>query len=311
MATDSTTRKAKKAANTQVDEVLARRGQALRARKRAIAQLTVPEAIEVAALAAAATPTPHMKLAAEARRLTKGWIVAEGDSWFDYPGRDILDWLDQMGYNIESVARATDRVEMMAFGRSQLEKFAAAIEKVITLGQKPQAILLSGGGNDIAGTEFGFLINHAGSPGEGLNASIVTGVVDERLHDAYMHIIRTVTELCRRMLGDPVPIVVHGYGYPIPDGVGVLGGLGPLPGPWLRPGFIEKGFDDLTDNTATMKKLIDRFNDMIKRVAAEFPHVRYVDLRPLLPAEKTLWANEIHPKPPGFRAAAEAIAGVI
>jgi hypothetical protein len=60
-----------------------------------------------------------------------------------------------------------------------------------------------------------------------------------------------------------------------------------------------------------MKKLMDRFNDMLDRVAKKFPHVRYVNLRPLLPAEKKVWANELHPKPPGFKLAAEAIAKVI
>lgn len=299
------------AIRAEVDEVLQRRERALKARRKALSEMPVLEAME----APPAPPTEHMMLAAAAAggAATKGWIVAEGDSWFDYPGSDVLDWLQQFGFDVESVARAGDRAEMMAFGRGQLDKFAIAIEKVIARApdRKPRAILLSGGGNDIAGAEFGVLLNHAGSPRQGLNDSIVTGVIDERLQDSYEHIINKVTELCRRMVGTPVPIALHGYGYVIPDGDGVLGGFGPLPGPWLRPGFIEKGFGDLAGNKATMKKLMDRFNDMLARVAAKFPHVRYVDLRGLLPAEKKVWANELHPKPPGFKLAAEAIARVI
>jgi lysophospholipase L1-like esterase len=298
------------AIRAEVDEVLKRREKALKARARALAEL--PAALEGLALdEAPAAPTTHMMLAAAAGTATKGWIVAEGDSWFDYPGSDVLDWLHQFGYDIESVARAGDRAEMMAFGRGQLDKFALAIEKVIAAGHKPKAILLSGGGNDIAGAEFGFLLNHAGSPRQGLNDSVITGVIDERVQDAYVHIIRKVTELCRQMVNSEVPIVLHGYGYPIPDGDGVLGGFGPLPGPWLRPGFIEKGFGNLEDNKATMKKLMDRFNVMLDRVAKMFTHVTYVDLRKLLPAEKKFWANELHPKPPGFKLAAEAIAKVL
>jgi hypothetical protein len=284
----------------EVDEVMERRERALKARRKALAEVTILEAV-----GEAVPVTPHMELAVEANQpaKTKGWLVAEGDSWFDYPGSDILDWLHQFGYDVESVARAGDHAEMMAFGRGQLDKLAIAIEKVIAVApdHKPRAILLSGGGNDIAGAQFGFLLNHAGSPNEGLNESIVKGVIDERVQEAYEHIIRKVTELCRRMVGTEVRIVMHGYGYPIPDGDGVLGGFGPLPGPWLRPGFIEKGFGDLTANKATMKRLIDRFNDMVERVAALFPHTRYVNLRPLLPAEKKHWANELHPKPPGCR----------
>lgn len=313
MATDTATKKEMQAIRGEVDEVLKRRARSLRARARALAE--IPLALEGVAVTEAvpSQPTAHMMLAAAAATTTKGWIVAEGDSWFDYPGRDVLDWLHEFGFDIESVARAGDRAEMMAFGRGQFDKFAAAIEKVIGVApdRRPRAILLSGGGNDIAGDEFGFLLNHAGSPRQGLNDSIVTGVIDERVQDAYIHIIRKVTELCRQMVGVDVTIVLHGYGYPIPDGDGVLGGFGPFPGPWLRPGFIEKGFNNLAENKDTMKKLIDRFNIMLARVAAMFPHVRYVNLRTLLPADKKLWANELHPKPPGFRLAAEAIAKVI
>jgi lysophospholipase L1-like esterase len=294
------------AVNADVDEVMKRRERALRARTRALAE--APPMRVPASDRAPAAATPHMMLTATARATTKGWLVAEGDSWFDYPGADILDWLQQFGYDVESVARAGDRAEMMAFGRGQLDKFAAAVEKVIGRGETPKAVLLSAGGNDIAGAEFGFLLNHAGSPRQGLNESVVTGVVDERVHDAYLHIIARVTAVCERMLGTTVPILIHGYGYVVPDGDGVLGGWGPLPGPWLRPGFIEKGFNDLAANTEAMKQLMNRFNDMLQRVAAEFAHVRYINLRPVLPATKRLWANELHPKEQSFKLAAEKFA---
>jgi GDSL-like Lipase/Acylhydrolase family len=310
MATNATTRKLMQAAKADVDEVMKRRVRALRARTNALKD---DGAVRVMAAERAAAPpaTPHMVLAAKARATTKGWLVAEGDSWFDYPGSDVLDWLQQFGYDVESVARAGDRAEMMAFGRGQLDKFAAAVEKVIGRGETPKAILLSAGGNDMAGTEFGFLLNHAGSPREGFNESIVTGVIDERVADAYLHIIARVTAVCEQMLGHEVPILLHGYGYVVPDGDGVLGGWGPLPGPWLRPGFIEKGFNNLAANTASMKKLMNRFNDMLERVAGQFGHVKYVNLRTVLPATKNLWANELHPKEQGFKLAAERFAALL
>lgn len=287
-----------------VDAVLQRRAQALRTRAKALAALPAPVApVAVKAMKA----TPHLALAAAAKATTKGWLIAEGDSWFDYPGTDLLDALQQSGYDVESVARAGDRVEMMAFGRGQLDKFAAAVEKVIGNGHTPKAILLSGGGNDLAGSEFGFLINHAGSPKQGFNDSVVHGVIEERISDAYVWIIRTISDLCQKMLGQKVRILLHGYGYPVPDGSGVLGGWGPLPGPWLRPGFIEKGFDSLAQNTEMMHALIDRFNTMLQGVAGHFTHVRYVNFRGVLPATKTLWANELHPKEKGFKLAAQEL----
>jgi hypothetical protein len=288
-----------------VDDVLKRRAQALRARSQALAEMPAP--VAAAALKAVLKPTTHMALATAANAGTKGWLIAEGDSWFDYPGTDLLDALEQSAYDVESVARAGDRVEMMAFGRGQLDKFAAAVEKVIAAGHTPKAILLSGGGNDIAGSEFGFLINHAGSPKQGFNDSVVRGVIDERVRDAYVWIIRTITDLCQKVLKQKVRIILHGYGYPVPDGSGVFGGWGPLPGPWLRPGFIEKGFNVLAQNTDMMHGLMDRFNNMLQGVAGDFAHVRYVNLRSVLPANKPLWDNELHPKENGFKLAAKEL----
>jgi hypothetical protein len=293
------TKPTKPTVSSVVDEVLKRRAQALKARAQALSE--VPPPVAAMALEAVPKPTPHMALATAAKAGTTGWLIAEGDSWFDYPGTDVLNALHQSAYDVESVARAGDRVEMMAFGRGQLDKFAAAVEKVIGSGHSPKAILLSGGGNDIAGSEFAFLINHAGSPKQGFNDSVVRGVIDERVRDAYVWIIRTITNLCQKMLKQKVRILLHGYGYPIPDGDGVLGGWGPLPGPWLRPGFIEKGFNSLPQNTEMMRTLMDRFNNMLEGVADEFAHVRYVNLRKLLPATKKLWANELHPKEAGFK----------
>src|ERR1019366_641461 len=293
MATKTAAKKKAKVARPTVgdvvDDVLKRRARALRARAQALAEMPAPAAAKAMKALPKAKSTPHMELASAAHTgTTKGWLIAEGDSWFDYPGTDILDALQQSAYDVESVARAGDRVEMMAFGRGQLDGFAAAVEKIIGNGNTPKAILLSGGGNDIAGSEFGFLINHAGSPKQGFNDSVVRGVIEERVRDAYEWIIRTITDLCQKTLKQKVRIILHGYGYPIPDGVGVLDGWGPLPGPWLRPGFIEKGFDSLAQNTDMMHALMDRFNNMVKSVAADFDHVRYVDLRNVLPATKTL-----------------------
>ena len=62
--------------------------------------------------------------------------------------------------------------------------------------------------------------------------------------------------------------------------------------------------------------LIDRFNVMLRRVAAltEFSHVRYVDVRDLLSNGadyKTWWANELHPTERGFAAVADKFAAII
>ena len=59
---------------------------------------------------------------------------------------------DEHGFDVESVAHKGDRVEDMAFSPGQLDEFSRRLEKVLRGGVVPRAILLSGGGNDLAGT---------------------------------------------------------------------------------------------------------------------------------------------------------------
>ena len=84
--------------------------------------------------------------------VSAGWLVAEGDSWFNYPWTDILGKLrHEHAYEILSCAHRGDRVEGMAYDDGQLAQFTSNIETVVRQGHLPRAILLSGGGNDIAG----------------------------------------------------------------------------------------------------------------------------------------------------------------
>ena len=211
-----------------------------------------------------------------------GILVAEGDSWFDYPFNDVLSMLEEEhGFDIESVSHKGDTVEDMAYSGEQFADFSKLLEKLLKQGRVPDAILLSGGGNDIAGDEFATLLNHAASGLPPLNDDVVRGVIDVRVRNAYAFLIGGLTEIARRYLDRPIPILLHGYDYAIPDGRGVLGGFSFFPGPWLRPGFHRKGHGDLATNQMTVAKLIDRVNDMLRQLsnAHEFAHVRYVNLR--------------------------------
>jgi hypothetical protein len=242
-------------------------------------------------------------------------IVAEGDSWFDYPWHDILRLLeDEHGFDVESVAHYGHRVESMAYGDGQLADFVALIEKVVRNGRVPRSILLSGGGNDVAGAQFEMLLDHALSARPGLNDEVVAGILDRRVRDAYVTILEAVTDVTRKRTGRVVPIVVHGYAYAVPDGRGFWSGIGPLPGPWLRPGFRYKGYRDLDDCKDLMVELINRLNKMLEGVASAFPHVRYLDLRRVLPNGadyKKWWDNELHPTEKGFKAVAAKFASLV
>ncbi len=278
------------------------------------------------ALAEAAIARRRVKARARGP-VPRGVLIAEGDSWFDYPFQDVLESLeDNQGFSIESVAHKGDNLEDMAFDERQLDRLSRAFAKVaerIGGGVVPKAVLLSGGGNDIAGDEFAVLLNHARSAAPGPNAKVVDGVIEERLRDAMSSLIGTVQKLSVENFGQEVPVVVHGYGHAVPDGRGYLGGAWILPGPWLDSGFRRKGYDkDLPgvfqQNKAVVGELIDHFNSMLETLASQLKaagkDVRYVDLRPLLSSGDDYrkdWANELHPTRPAFDKVAAAIASAI
>lgn len=152
------------------------------------------------------------------------------------------------------------------------------------------------------------LLNHSESPIAGLNNSIVDGLINERLKVAFLITIARITAICQQRAGGPLPIIIHGYDYPVPDGRVFLGGWWLLPGPWLEPGFRGKGFAELSIRMKHMKELIDRFNVMLDTIASlpQFNHVHFIDLRGTLSGEtreddyKRDWANELHPNEEGF-----------
>jgi hypothetical protein len=293
---DKATRQAIEIGRANAGDVISFRMKALRRRAKAIAsQAPGPKAETETVIPAAILPED-----------SAGVLVAEGDSWFDYPWTDILRLLeDEHGYEVESVAHYGDTVEEMAYSGGQLEKFSRLLEKQLRRNQIPKAILLSGGGNDLAGTEFGLLLDHATSAEPGLNEQVVSGLINRRVRLAYVTILSAVSEICRHWIGHPLPILVHGYDFAVPDGRGFLGGWALLPGPWLEPGFREKGFARMSVRKPMVRELVDRFNVMLADVATlpEFDHVTYVDLRKTLSTGrdyKQYWANEMHPTVKGF-----------
>lgn len=268
-----------------------------------------------------------------ANTLPIGYLIAEGDSWFAYPGMDVIGALEgqtlpgRAYYRVYSAASAGDTVESMAYHPGQRRTFLREYEKVRDAGMAAQlkAVLLSGGGNDIAGQEFSLLLNHARAAGTTtLDDAIVTAVID-RIGRSMETLIGVATHNADAVLGiKRIRIVIHGYADPVPDGRPY--GIGWfLPGPWLQPGFTVKGYpivsdQDLAANATVMSTLIDRFNTRMRRIPEDLKgvaNVRYVDVRKLLnnrvpdSAYKVDWSNELHPTNAAFKRVAEAIHGAI
>jgi lysophospholipase L1-like esterase len=229
--------------------------------------------------------------------------VALGDSWFDYDftamfldggGHDLIDHLDHSGLlNVFRLSVAGDTLEHMVNGR-QMDNTIHAINVI-----DPDFMMISGGGNDLAGSD-GVRLERFLTPG-GLSRAAAFVMIGGAFRKSYQTLIDEV-----RKVASGLPIVVHGYAYAVPDGRGVTHPLRdhPMAGPWLEPAFDRRGIP-ADQRQAVVAELIDLFNAMLRELAAENPGVHYIDLRPVLRPTPNDWANELHPTSAGFKKVAD------
>jgi hypothetical protein len=249
--------------------------------------------------------TPTLETFADAPPRAR--LVAEGDSWFDYPpGLDLLDQLKRNhGYEIFKVAQAGDSLENMVYGTEVSDNFSRKTPPIrATLAAireyQPSVLLFSGGGNDIAGPELEALVNHKDSGLPVLRADYIEYLYAQVAKGAYRELIRLATEA-----KPDIQIIAHGYAEPVPDGrpVRVIGIR--FAGPWLRPALTKKNVVKADEARDVMRQLIARFNQMLAELAIEHRNFHYVDVRGEIGPDD--WVNELHPKNSAFRRAAARI----
>jgi hypothetical protein len=256
----------------------------------------------------------------------QGYLLAEGDSWFDYPVyEDVVEALENdYGYKVKSIAHHGETVTNMAYDPSQLRRLNELFRDMKDANRKPRAIILSGGGNDVVDA-LAVILNHRGSGLDPVNASVEAGVLDEQLPLALGHLIGTVQSLSQQHFGEVRPILIHGYAPPVPDGRGyALLGLG-FSGPWIKPAFAHRGWvtqdpqpeSELLANAQAVAGLINAFNTRVLPAvaAAAGPDVTYVDvrgaLRSDLPSYRQDWRDEMHATSRGFKAVAARLDAAI
>lgn len=272
-----------------------------------------------------AAPVPRAAVA-PARDL----LFAIGDSWFNYwPRGDILDVLeDQLHHTIERKAKAGRKLTEMLYqqppsllgtalppSKTDGAEISWLTKRLVAMTadekQRLQAILVSAGGNDVAGDRDVLMdmVNQKDPNGgnEWLNESNVAKIVDARLRAHYLTLVACIARACETAeIGSRVPILLHGYDFPVADGRGVLGVS------WLKKPLEDRGYKDLAERVDIMKRLIDRLNEMQMAVVsvvgghADLQHVelRHIELRGTLTngaGYTVYWQNELHPTiPVGF-----------
>jgi len=245
-------------------------------------------------------------------------LVAQGDSWFDYPpGLDLIYWLEkEHNYYIENFATAGDTLENMVYGTKFSEsnwrrypcRMNEVIEKVAKL--RPKGVLFSAVGNDFAGDPLDSYFNHASSNLPPERNTYMDYMFDHFFFDGYCDFIERICAAYGTTPGkDKFPVIVgHNYANAIPDGRAVVNFAGfRFFGPWLRPTFTKKDLVDLASTIGLVKNLIGRLEDMLAKIRKKYPdNFDYVDFRPLVTYDD--WANELHLKNSAYRRCASELA---
>jgi hypothetical protein len=237
-------------------------------------------------------------------------MLAHGDSWFDYPltgnglpltNTDVIAQLATMG-NVQPLILNMSHHGDATTDELSLPKQERMIQSLRDGRNwpdgKPDAILFSGGGNDIAGEQFCIFLDYAAPNSTGLDNTRFNAMLN-MVQASYLDLIDF-----RDRYAPGVPIFTHGYDFPIPDGRHPM-----CAGPWLRPSLLFAGWTDMGQGAGIVKTALQDFQKMLSSLAANTPGFF------LVPTQGTLkpsdWANELHPIPDGFKAIAAKFLGAL
>jgi Dyp-type peroxidase family len=255
-------------------------------------------------------------------------LLAIGDSWlFDQWDREfgvvranLTKSLLKFGYR--DIGSGTSEITSAGRLLSGLARPPFLRDLTNYLADEPgiKAVLVGAGCNDLVAGLPGQqplykMLKPFGGGDDPLDQAAVSSFIDGALSGCYDAVIKTLTA------NSKIPVIIHGYDHPIPDGRGDQVLIDPA-GPWLLPFFEARGYDithkpqRLAPASEVMKRLFDRLNAAIKKVAAAYPNrAYYVDLTGTLAktygdADKytLLWANELHPNEQGFDLLAAQVA---
>ncbi|MBY0310765.1 MAG: SGNH/GDSL hydrolase family protein [Phycisphaerales bacterium] len=232
-------------------------------------------------------------------------ILAEGDSWFDFPfgGRpfksgDVIARLqERMDVPILNEAVRGDEVRQLlgVKQRRRIEELLADEELRFNV------LLFSGGGNDIVGDAFCLWLN---------DRAAVDGDVDRAVNEtAFSHALGIVRSGYEQLIAirdaatrqsppRSITLFLHAYDFARPSGKGVCGY-----GPWLKPSLGYRGWTDMGEGTAIVRIVLTRFRQMLEDLARQSTDVIVINTQQTLgPAD---WNDELHPNRTGFGKIAE------
>lgn len=225
-------------------------------------------------------------------------LVVVGDSWTQFPciHTDLVEALHELD---PGLALATDcGAGRWAEELSEPERLAEV--GALVAEARPDAIILSLGGNDMVGggqLQDTIRRHPTGTRPEdhlGVAARVRLGQVRARIAD--------VVDTLRR-IHPGVRIVLHGYDLPFSHqpSASTL-----FKGPWIHGPLREQGIDSLLTQTEVVQAHVDRFHRMVAQLVRPLDGVDIVDLRGVAPTAND-WRDDLHLGRPALVRAARRI----
>lgn len=215
-------------------------------------------------------------------------LLEEGDSWHQYPVllNDIVDVLMQRKYAVASLSAAGDTAEQMDMSG----EYVHAIRKF-----DPDVFLISAGGNDLLGGGRFKSILKPYHKGKTAHELISNSAMDAMIKGVIVHYKSILSKALTQK--PELQICIHGYDY-----------VHPLSkGKWLGKPLKAKGIP-LDVGRDIAKILLDEFNKNLMTLAQKHPNnVHYIDLRNTADQGANSWHDELHPRNPGFKRAAQKV----
>ena len=229
-------------------------------------------------------------------------LLADGDSWFDYPlggAIPLVDHTDVIAQLPSVCAKQPYILKLAHYGDATTTELGCTrVKRIQDAVTNPangafDAILFSGGGNDIVGDPFCIWLNDNFSVGND-----PTKALNQPRFDAALGVIEAsyldLVDLRNNSLPN-APIFVHSYDFAIPTGIGAG-----CAGPWLQPSLDYCGWIDPAPAAQIVREALTQFAALMAKLAANpANNIIHVQTQGTLAAAD--WANELHPTPAGFK----------
>ncbi|MCH9669857.1 MAG: hypothetical protein K0U93_00260 [Gammaproteobacteria bacterium] len=218
-------------------------------------------------------------------------IVSEGDSWFLYPVLidETIDQLlltNQDALAIWSLGCAGDTLEEMEAENEHWD---------YTYWNRPDIMLLSGGGNDILGGGNLYYLLNRYSVGD-----TASDLINKRAYAEIDLVVARFSAIFAKMNTSfpSVRIITHGYDYPVPKN-----------DIWIEKPLRRRRIPKRLWKSV-IKVMFDHYNKRLASVCASHANAQYVDLRGTVRSSKD-WFDEIHPTSKGFKKIAKKIRAAV